>query len=167
MGLFTAQTSLHTILGWLNITEDDGAITEVLFSEEPKNNGVVNDVLINALSQLEEYFSGKRKDFNLPLRPAGTPFQLRVWDELTKIPHGKTISYLELAKRLGDEKAIRAAASSNGKNPIAVVIPCHRVIGSDGSLTGYAAGLERKSWLLGHEQGVYTPSLFDERQAEK
>ena len=102
--------------------------------------------------QLREYFDGARDLFDLPLSPAGTPFQKKVWDALLQIPFGQTISYQELAKRLGDPKVIRAAGSANGKNPIAIVIPCHRVIGSNGDLVGYAGGLENKKWLLDHEQ---------------
>jgi methylated-DNA-[protein]-cysteine S-methyltransferase len=98
--------------------------------------------------------------FSLKLNPEGTPFQKQVWNELQKIPFGKTISYLELSKRLGDVKAIRAVANANGKNPLWIVVPCHRVIGTDGSLTGYAGGLHRKQWLLEHESLNKQQSLF-------
>lgn len=98
--------------------------------------------------QLEAYFSGNLRDFNIPLLAQGTEFQQRVWKELCRIPYGQAISYLELARRLGDEKCIRAAARANGANPIAILIPCHRVIGSDGSLVGYAGGLDMKEFLL-------------------
>jgi methylated-DNA-[protein]-cysteine S-methyltransferase len=98
--------------------------------------------------QLESYFSGNLRDFNIPMHAEGTDFQQRVWKELQKIPYGQTISYLELARRLGDEKCIRAAARANGANPIAILIPCHRVIGSDGSLVGYGGGLDMKEFLL-------------------
>ena len=98
--------------------------------------------------QLEAYFSGNLRDFNIPMRVEGTEFQMRVWKELQKIPYGQALSYLELAKRLGDEKCIRAAARANGANPIAILIPCHRVIGTDGSLVGYAGGLDMKEFLL-------------------
>ena len=98
--------------------------------------------------QLESYFSGNLRDFNIPMLAAGTDFQRRVWKELQNIPYGQTISYLELARRLGDEKCIRAAARASGANPIAILIPCHRVIGSDGSLVGYAGGLDMKEFLL-------------------
>lgn len=159
--LFSAKASILTVMGWLNITVEDDAVTEISFADEAINNGVVNDTLILALQEMEEYISGKRKEFTVKLNPAGTSFQQIVWKELLKIPFGKTINYHELAVRLGDEKSIRAAASANGKNPIAIIIPCHRVIGSDGSMTGYAAGIERKSWLLHLEKGVYTPTLFE------
>jgi methylated-DNA-[protein]-cysteine S-methyltransferase len=101
--------------------------------------------------QLDAYFAGEREDFALELAPHGTPFQLRVWDELTKIPYGETIPYSELARRLGNPKLVRAVGLANGRNPISIVIPCHRVIGADGSLVGYGGGLERKKWLLEHE----------------
>jgi methylated-DNA-[protein]-cysteine S-methyltransferase len=110
-------------------------------------------LLLDAKRQLLEYFSGSRKEFDLPLQQEGTEFQQKVWAELYKIPFSETISYLELAKRLGDVKCIRAAGTANGKNKIAVIVPCHRVIGSDGSLTGYAGGMHRKDWLLRHEGG--------------
>ena len=101
--------------------------------------------------QLDAYFAGDREDFDLALAPHGTPFQQRVWEELTRIPYGETISYSELARRLGDPKLVRAVGLANGRNPISIVIPCHRVIGADGSLVGYGGGLERKKWLLEHE----------------
>jgi methylated-DNA-[protein]-cysteine S-methyltransferase len=101
--------------------------------------------------QLDAYFAGELDAFDLPLAPHGTPFQLRVWDELVRIPFGETISYSELARRLGDPKLVRAVGLANGRNPISIVIPCHRVIGADGSLVGYGGGLERKRWLLEHE----------------
>lgn len=116
--------------------------------------------LQNCIEQLEEYFNGNRKEFDLKLNPKGTPFQQSVWSELLHIPFGKTRSYLEQTKKLGDVKAIRAVASANGKNPIWIVIPCHRVIGSDGSLTGYAGGVWRKKWLLEHESGTKQQTLF-------
>ena len=114
----------------------------------------------NCSTQLKEYFAGTRTEFKLKLNPKGTEFQQRVWQELLNIPFNKTRSYLEQTKAIGDVKAIRAVASANGKNPIAIIIPCHRVIGSDGSLTGYAGGLWRKKWLLAHENPVKQQSLF-------
>ena len=109
--------------------------------------------------QLEEYFKGERKFFDLPLEIEGTEFQKKVWNELLKIPYGETITYKELATRLGDEKVIRAAAHANGVNPLPIVIPCHRVIGSDGSLVGYGGGLRIKEKLLALE-GSREPNLF-------
>lgn len=116
--------------------------------------------LINCVNQLDEYFSGKRTEFDLKLNPKGTGFQKQVWQELLNIPYGKTRTYLEQTKKIGDPKAIRAVASANGKNPLWIVIPCHRVIGSDGSLTGYAGGIWQKKWLLEHESPVKQQSLF-------
>ena len=121
---------------------------------------VIPEILEDTVYQLREYFDGTRKNFDLKLNAEGTVFQKRVWAELLNIPYGKTISYLEMSKRLGDVKAIRAAASANGKNPLWIIVPCHRVIGSDGSLTGYAGGLHRKKWLLDHENPVKQQSLF-------
>ena len=114
--------------------------------------------------QLGEYFQGSREQFDLPLSTKGTPFQKRVWAEIQSIPFGQTISYLELARKLGDPKVIRASGTANGKNPIAIIIPCHRVIGSNGDLVGYAGGLSNKKWLLSHESeyagGISQLSLF-------
>ena len=101
--------------------------------------------------QLDAYFAGELEDFDLPLALHGTDFQLRVWDELARIPFAETISYKELALRLGDPKLVRAVGLANGRNPVSIIIPCHRVIGADGSLVGYGGGLERKRWLLDHE----------------
>jgi methylated-DNA-[protein]-cysteine S-methyltransferase len=125
---------------------------------EPTLN--VADCLQKCITQLDEYFKGDRTEFSLKLNPQGTEFQQKVWKELLTIPFNKTRTYLEQTKAIGDVKAIRAVASANGKNPIAIVIPCHRVIGSDGSLTGYAGGLWRKKWLLEHENPVKQQSLF-------
>ncbi|MBO6517497.1 MAG: methylated-DNA--[protein]-cysteine S-methyltransferase [Bacteroidia bacterium] len=119
-----------------------------------------NQLTQKTISQLTAFFKGKQHEFDLVLDPEGTDFQQEVWAELTNIPYGKTISYEELATRLGDEKVIRAAASANGKNPIPIVIPCHRVIGKDGSLTGFSGGLWRKKKLLELEQGWTQQKLF-------
>ena len=119
---------------------------------------IENSNVIRAEEQLKKYFEGALKKFDLPICMEGTEFQKKVWTELTRIDFGKTLSYLQMAKRLGDVKSIRAAASANGKNPFAIVVPCHRVIGTNGSLTGYAGELWRKQWLLEHEAkiaGVY------------
>jgi methylated-DNA-[protein]-cysteine S-methyltransferase len=133
---------------------DDGTIKEdVLRAKTP-------ECLQDCVVQLEEYFNGKRASFNLTVNPKGTKFQIKVWKSLLKINYGKTKSYLEQSKSLGDIKAIRAVAAANGKNPIWIIIPCHRVIGSDGSLTGYAGGIWRKKWLLAHENPVKQQSLF-------
>ena len=141
----------------LEIKATQSHISSILFYEKPQPVTETNSIVIrNAIQQLNEYFSGIRKEFNLPLDPIGTDFQKSVWDELVKISYGTTTTYLKLSRKLNNEKAIRAVGTSNGQNPIAIVIPCHRVIGSDGSLTGYAGGLWRKKWLLEHEQFVLT-----------
>lgn len=140
-------------------TADGLSAISVLDSEETLTD-VIPEVLEDAVYQLQEYFEGQRETFNLQLNPQGTPFQQGVWEELLKIPYGKTMSYLELSKKLDNVKAIRAVAAANGKNPLWIIVPCHRVIGSDGSLTGYAGGLHRKKWLLEHESPVKQQSLF-------
>ena len=121
---------------------------------------MIPEPLEDAVYQLNEYFEGARTEFNLTLNPVGTEFQKKVWVALQNIPYGKSKSYLELAKALGDPNATRAAASANARNPLWIVVPCHRVIGTDGSLTGYAGGLHRKQWLLNHESPVKQQSLF-------
>jgi methylated-DNA-[protein]-cysteine S-methyltransferase len=130
-------------------TDGDGRLTELYLRHD---SPATTDGPFDAIrEQLDAYFAGELEDFDLTLAPHGTPFQMRVWDELTKIPFGETISYSELARRLGDPKLVRAVGLANGRNPISIVIPCHRVIGADGSLVGYGGGLERKKWLLEHE----------------
>ncbi|MCE3227670.1 MAG: methylated-DNA-[protein]-cysteine S-methyltransferase [Bacteroidetes bacterium] len=141
-------------VGDLEIRYDEHFIYAFLFRNEgysKKEEGPQTKLIMEAHHQLQAYFDGTLKQFNLPLQFEGTDFQKKVWTELTKIDFGKTISYLQMARQLGDEKSIRAAASANGKNPFAIVVPCHRVIGTDGSLTGYAGELWRKQWLLDHE----------------
>jgi methylated-DNA-[protein]-cysteine S-methyltransferase len=128
----------------------DGRLTDLYLRHDetaPASGGPFDAVR----EQLDAYFAGELDAFDLDLEPRGTPFQQRVWAELTKIPYGGTISYSELARRLGDPKLVRAVGLANGRNPISIVIPCHRVIGADGSLVGYGGGLERKRWLLEHE----------------
>ncbi|MHC1702439.1 MAG: methylated-DNA--[protein]-cysteine S-methyltransferase [Tenuifilaceae bacterium] len=113
----------------------------------------------NCIVQLNEYFEGKRKLFDLPIMPSGTEFQRTVWDKVSEIPYGETTSYGLISKLLGDPKLSRAVGTANGANPIPIIIPCHRVIGNDGSLTGYAGGLDRKKWLLNHEQNHHTITI--------
>jgi methylated-DNA-[protein]-cysteine S-methyltransferase len=153
-------TYIKTPLGIAKITGDENGISEISVSDEGEINAIIPNVLLEAVSQLNDYFAGKRTDFNFKLNPQGTDFQQRVWKGLLEIPYGTTMSYLELSKKLGDVKAIRAVASANGKNPLWIVVPCHRVIGTDGSLTGYAGGLWRKKWLLEHENPTNQQSLF-------
>ncbi len=150
-------STLTTPIGELLLTaDDDGALTGVnLPNRHPDPAGWERDdaLLGDARRQLTEYFAGERTTFDLPLRPAGAPFQLRVWDALRRIPYGETASYGELARELGHPTAARAVGAANGRNPIAIVVPCHRVIGANGSLTGYAGGLECKRALLDLEVG--------------
>ncbi len=153
---------INSPVGTLKIDGNDDGLRAVTFVDEihPETT-VIPEILEDAAYQLKEYFKGDRTEFTLKLNPQGTPFQKQVWEALQQISYGKTSTYLTMAKRLGDPKVIRAAASANGKNPISIIIPCHRVIGSDGSLTGYAGGLHRKKWLLDHENPVKQTSLFD------
>lgn len=151
-------------LGKLKIQCTDEHVKAVVFSDEEQVFEEAGHPLLAAcLTQLNEYFCGKRQEFTLPVQQAGTPFQQKIWDLLLRISFGKTLSYQQLASQYGDLKSIRAVASANGKNNLAIIIPCHRVIGSNQSLTGYAGGLWRKKWLLEHEAkyslGVEQPSL--------
>ena len=150
-----------TPIGTAKIVGDFNGIQSVsVLDDDIETSKEIPICLQDCLLQLEEYFKGKRDSFNLTVNPKGTKFQIKVWKELLNIPFGKTKNYLEQSKALGDVKAIRAVASANGKNPIWIIIPCHRVIGSDGSLTGYAGGIWRKKWLLAHENPVKQQSLF-------
>jgi len=151
---------INTPIGPLVLVGDDTGLQKAYFGELDKSEELQPEKLSKVKTQLEEYFQGLRTTFELNLNPDGTPFQRRVWTSLLDIPFGKTKSYQEIANNLGDPKVIRAAASANGKNPIAIIIPCHRVIGSDGSLTGYAGGLHRKQWLLKHESPITQIELF-------
>jgi len=152
---------VETPLGSTKIEGDaDGIFSIIVLNETIPISKTIPDDLSACVIQLQEYFEGSRTSFDLLLNPKGTDFQKKVWNALLNIPYGKTTSYLNLTKQLGDVKAIRAVANANGKNPLWIVIPCHRVIGSDGSLTGYAGGLHRKKWLIDHENPVKQQSLF-------
>ena len=151
---------IKTPLGIATIIGDENGIFSITVADEQTIPTIIPNVLQEAVAQLNEYFDGERTDFTLKLNPKGTEFQQKVWGALLEIPYGKTRTYLEQSKILGDVKAIRAVASANGKNPLWIVVPCHRVIGSDGSLTGYAGGLWRKKWLLEHENPTTQQSLF-------
>ncbi len=161
----TEITYYKTPIGIAEITGDKNGIQSVSVLDESEVSAAklstkTPKVLESCVTQLEEYFNGERASFNLTVNPKGTAFQKKVWKSLLNIEYGKTRSYLEQSKALGDVKAIRAVAAANGKNPLWIVIPCHRVIGSDGSLTGYAGGIWRKKWLLNHENPVKQQSLF-------
>ena len=156
-----SSTFIKTPLGNAILEGDESGISKFMLTDdaaEPKSAPPAP--LAEAIKQLEEYFAGQRKNFDLKLNPQGTDFQKQIWQLLLKIPYGKTSSYRELSNDYGNPLAIRAVAAANGKNPLWIIIPCHRVIGSDGSLTGYAGGLWRKKWLLEHERQEKQQSLF-------
>ncbi|MEP6547225.1 MAG: methylated-DNA--[protein]-cysteine S-methyltransferase [Gammaproteobacteria bacterium] len=153
-----AFTYFDSPIGRLLLTTDGTALTGLHMEVSRKvqsTEGSVEDASVTPLPQtvrqLREYFAGTRREFDLPLRLAGTAFQQRVWRGLTEIPYGETCSYGQLAKRINKPSASRAVGLANGSNPVSILVPCHRVIGADGSLTGYGGGLERKQWLLAHE----------------
>ena len=159
--------TIDSPIGRLTLTSDGTALTGLYMAvagkPPPRTADWIMDPTVTPLPeaarQLHEYFAGKRRNFELPLNPHGTEFQMRVWRELTEIPFGETWSYGQLAKRLNNPSACRAVGLANGKNPIAIIVPCHRVIGADGSLTGFGGGLPRKEWLLTHEGRPGTASL--------
>jgi len=149
-------TYYQSPVGLIRISGNDHFISEVIFIdniEKPVSDKRKHlpPLVIQCVEELIQYFHGQRKIFELPISQSGSAFQQKVWNELVGIPFGKTISYLELSRRLGDSKAIRAAAAANGRNNVAIIVPCHRVIGSNNKLVGYAGGLWRKKWLLEHE----------------
>ena len=154
------RTSLKTPLGTAVIEADENGISRLYLSDDAITSEADSTELEAAKVQLQEYFSGERESFELRLNPEGTEFQKKIWELLQEVPFGTTTSYLELSKRFGNTKAIRAVAAANGKNPLWILVPCHRIIGSDGSLTGYAGGLWRKKWLLEHEQPSKQQTLF-------
>ncbi|WP_031426570.1 methylated-DNA--[protein]-cysteine S-methyltransferase [Flavimarina sp. Hel_I_48] len=154
---------INSPLGKIELTGDENGLATVFFRDDDHEETKTDQIppeLAPAVTQLNLYFEGKITSFDLKLNPNGTDFQKKVWLQLEKIPFGKTQSYMDMARALGDTKVILAAASANGKNPIGIIIPCHRVIGSDNTLTGYAGGLWRKKWLLEHESPVRQTSLF-------
>lgn len=151
------QISFESPVGFLILKSNGESVTEISFAENEIQEQHLCEVLEKCKVQLERYFSGELMNFDLPLAPEGTDFQQKVWAELLKIPYGETITYMDMAVRLGDPKCIRAAGTANGKNPIAIVIPCHRVIGAGNKLTGYAGGIWRKKMLLELEM-KYNPT---------
>ncbi|MGZ3758156.1 MAG: methylated-DNA--[protein]-cysteine S-methyltransferase [Mucilaginibacter sp.] len=145
----------QTPVGIVRIIDEDNFITSISIRDEKiEPTAPTSPLLQKAILQIDEYFAGNRKTFDLPLNQPGTSFQKQVWDHLLQIEYGDTISYAQQANRMKNSLAIRAIAAANGKNNLWIVVPCHRVIGSDGSLTGYAGGLWRKQWLLEHEAKV-------------
>lgn len=163
------RTTMSSPVGELTLVADDAALRQILFppgmhpSRDPlidvecEVTDVGNDdhpVLALATRQLEEYFTGARTEFDVPLAPEGTPFQLQAWSVLRSIPFGSTMSYGEQAAELGDRRRARAVGAANGRNPIPIIVPCHRVVGSNGHLTGFGGGIDAKAWLLDHERFV-------------
>jgi methylated-DNA-[protein]-cysteine S-methyltransferase len=154
-------------IGRIKIVADKDCIQAITFIDDlastSNNEGIESPAVIHqCIDELIDYFDGSRTQFTVPIHQSGTDFQQKVWKELYEVPYAKTMSYAELAKKLGNTKVIRAAASANGKNKIAIIVPCHRIIGSDSNLTGYAWGLARKKWLLQHEfrVGLGVQTLF-------
>ena len=146
----------HSPIGIIKIVADEFCIEELVFIEDAQLNqltisNTAPEVINQCIDELIEYFAGKRKHFSVAINQAGTEFQQKVWKELYEVPFSKTLSYGELAKKMGDPNLVRAAASANGKNKIAIIVPCHRIVGADRSLVGYAWGKARKKWLLQHE----------------
>jgi methylated-DNA-[protein]-cysteine S-methyltransferase len=159
MNAFT--TYYQSPIGFIRVSGTETYISEMVFEDEIQqsvsdgsNKKQMPGLIIQAVEQLIEYFHGERRIFDVPINQQGTDFQQKVWHELVNIPYGKTISYLDLSRRLGDPKVIRAAASANGKNNICIIVPCHRVIGSKTDLVGYGGGLWRKKWLLELENKI-------------
>jgi methylated-DNA-[protein]-cysteine S-methyltransferase len=156
------QTKIDSPIGTLTLVAEDDALTEVRFPNDSHDDDIdmidVADhaVLQQAADELGEYFSGARVDFDVPLDPRGTAFQLAAWSALRTIPYGETVSYGEQAKRLGDAGKARAVGAANGRNPLPIIVPCHRVVGANGHLTGFGGGIETKAWLLDHEREVRT-----------
>ena len=147
-------------VGALEVTATQKGVSSLYFAGETFPTEEPSGILRECADQLQEYFNGKRKEFNIPMDLQGTEFQIKVWNELINITFGETISYLELSKRVGDVKAIRAVGNANGKNPVSIIVPCHRVIGSNGKLIGYGGGLWRKRWLLEFERSFIRKDLF-------
>jgi methylated-DNA-[protein]-cysteine S-methyltransferase len=151
---------MESPIGGLRLVAEDGALVGLFMEEHARAPALAaaagegDPVLDDAARQLAAWFAGERTSFDLPLEPKGTPFQIAVWKALREIPYGETRSYRDIAAGLGRPKAVRAVGAANARNPIAIIVPCHRVIGASGALTGYAGGVPRKRWLLGHEREV-------------
>lgn len=162
----TYAAALQSPVGPLHIVADDSCLLSITITERTLPHRAGQDRLechrhtpiAKALQQLTEFFAGLRREFQLPLRPGGTAFQQAVWGELLRIPFGETISYSELARRIGNPRAVRAVGLATGRNPLAIIVPCHRVIGMNGKLTGYRAGLPRKRLLLQFEGSMHSPA---------
>ncbi len=147
-------------IGNIRISSKDGCLSELRFTDEEPDGVILDQVLLSTIQQLEEYFERKREVFDMPIGLGGTDFQHRVWMEVASIPFGQTTTYMKISQKLGNPAAIRAVGAAIGANPILIVLPCHRVLGSDGNLTGYAGGLNRKKALLEMEGHAFQGSLF-------
>lgn len=147
----TEVTFLSTPIGVLRVSATNEAVTAADWVEAALPAEIASPVLRQAVAELDAYFRGERQVFDVPLAPAGTPFQQRVWEAVADVPYGRTASYKAIAEALGEPKAVRAIGAANGQNPLPVFIPCHRIVGHDGRLVGYGGGLWRKAWLLRHE----------------
>ncbi|MBI3502774.1 MAG: methylated-DNA--[protein]-cysteine S-methyltransferase [Bacteroidetes bacterium] len=154
------KTYYESPAGLMEIMANDTGVTSILFVKKRVGQSKNNEHTTECLKQLHDYFNKERKTFSVSLDLIGTDFQKRVWNELLNIPFGKTISYLQLAINLGDKKCIRAAGTANGRNPVSIIVPCHRVIGSNGDLVGYGGGLDKKKFLLEHEGVLIQQELF-------
>lgn len=160
-------TTIDSPVGELCIIASEVGVRAVLWPDDDRvpiptdvATGDAHPVLVIAARELTEYFAGDRQEFDVALDPEGTEFQRQAWSALRSIPYGETVSYGEQAERIGDKNKARAVGAANGKNPISIIVPCHRVVGSNGSLTGFAGGLETKQWLLAHEQRVAGNTLL-------
>ena len=147
-------------LGNIRINSQEGCLSELRFTDDAPDAEILDQVLLGTIQQLEEYFAGERQIFDMPIGLGGTDFQRKVWLEVAYIPFGQTTTYLKIAQKLGNPAAIRAVGAAVGANPILVILPCHRVLGTDGTLTGYAAGLNRKKALLEREGHAFQGTLF-------
>ncbi len=155
----TKKAYIKSPLGWIEIISEKGQIAKIAFCEKAQASDSGCRSLQLACEELKAYFEGNIRVFSFPMQQAGTSFQQSVWEALLTIPFGRTCSYLDLALKLGDSKKVRAVGTANGSNRLAIVVPCHRVIGSNGKLVGYAGGLDRKRWLLNFEQNQYSGQL--------
>ena len=166
MAKISNLTFYQSPMGWLQIADDDTFITGISLINEPKENQLPSPLGRLATKELTEYFNGRRQNFTLPINPQGTEFQKNVWQQLRQIPYGQTASYKDIAQAIGNPKACRAVGMANNKNPILIVIPCHRVIGADGSLVGFGGGLPAKKFLLNLEKTAPVtaePPIFSQK----
>ena len=148
------EYTYNSPVGRLLITYTDSHVTGLCFDKEQTAAHVQNTAIAQCIKELDEYFAGTRTAFDVPVRPHGTAFQMTTWDALTRIPYGTVVSYGHIAREIGKPKASRAVGGANNKNPISIIVPCHRVVGAGGKMVGYGGGLWRKEWLLEHEAPI-------------